>query len=131
MLSLLIFIILQNGVATILSTLSPVALMKCIKNEVELEGFRSAHVKDGIAVVRGLRWVEEQVASGAVVTEIDLSDKLADFRREEEHSHGPSFSTIAGAGENGAIIHYSPPREGSRVIGQNDMLLVDSGGQYK
>ncbi|RVE41036.1 hypothetical protein evm_014314 [Chilo suppressalis] len=50
---------------------------------------------------------------------------------EELYSHGPSFSTIAGAGENGAIIHYSPPREGSRVIGKYDMLLVDSGGQYK
>ncbi|CAH0404029.1 unnamed protein product [Chilo suppressalis] len=120
-----------DGVASILSTLSPVASIKCVKNDVELAGFRTAHIKDGIAVVRGLRWVEESVAAGEVVTEIDLSDKLAQLRSEELYSHGPSFSTIAGAGENGAIIHYSPPREGSRVIGKYDMLLVDSGGQYK
>ncbi|XP_013189002.2 xaa-Pro aminopeptidase ApepP [Amyelois transitella] len=120
----------EAGNASILSTLSPVSNIKCIKNDVELSGFRSAHVKDGVAVVRGLRWIEEAVAAGEVITEIDLSDKLAEFRREEADSYGPSFSTIAGAGENGAVIHYSPPREGSRVIRSDDMLLVDSGGQY-
>ncbi|XP_068627143.1 xaa-Pro aminopeptidase ApepP-like [Battus philenor] len=115
-----------------LSTLSPVALMKCVKNNVELQGFRSAHVKDGIAVVRFLRWVHEMVASGANVTEINVSDKLEEFRRDEQHFVGPSFPTIAGAGENGAIIHYKPSREGEqRVIKPDDMLLVDSGAQYK
>ncbi|XP_052748416.1 xaa-Pro aminopeptidase ApepP-like isoform X2 [Galleria mellonella] len=94
-------------------------------------GFRNAHIKDGVALVRGLRWVEEQVAAGANITEIDVSDKLEEFRRMEVDSHGPSFATIAGAGKNGAVIHYKPPLEGSRVIGRNDMLLVDSGGQYK
>ncbi|KAL0858469.1 hypothetical protein ABMA27_012338 [Loxostege sticticalis] len=122
-----------NGTLNILATLnSPVALMKCIKNEVELKGFRSAHVKDGIAVVRAFRWLEEQVAAGANITEMDLSDKLQELRYEEEDSHGPSFSTIAGAGENGAMIHYSPSREGvQKVIRKEDMVLVDSGGQYK
>ncbi|KAL4711040.1 hypothetical protein ACJJTC_015216 [Scirpophaga incertulas] len=114
----------------ILSTLSPVALVKCVKNDVELEGFRSAHIKDGIAVVRGLRWVEEQVANGVAVTEMDISNTLLEFRAQENDSYGPSFSTIAGAGENGAIIHYRPPEVGSRVITKEDMLLVDSGGHY-
>ncbi|XP_063836186.1 xaa-Pro aminopeptidase ApepP-like [Ostrinia nubilalis] len=122
-----------SGTVNILATLnSPVVLMKCIKNEVELRGFRSAHVKDGIAAVRGFRWLEEQVASGVEVTEMDLSDKLAELRRNETDNYGPSFSTIAGAGENGAMIHYSPSREGlQRVITKDDMVLVDSGGQYK
>ncbi|KAM3955002.1 xaa-Pro aminopeptidase ApepP-like, partial [Aphomia sociella] len=126
-----IFLAAESGDVNILATLSPVALIKCVKNDVELQGFRRAHIKDGVALVRGLRWVEEQVASGATVTEIDLSDKLEEFRSLEVEFQGPSFSTIAGAGENGAVIHYSPPREGSRMIGRNDMLLVDSGGQYK
>ncbi|VVC90750.1 unnamed protein product [Leptidea sinapis] len=120
-----------GGNVNILSTVSPVALMKCVKNDVELKGFRSAHVKDGIAVVRFLRWVHEAVDSGVNVTEIDIVDKLDELRGEEDHYRGPSFATIAGAGENGAIIHYKPSREGQqRVVTKEDMLLVDSGGQY-
>ncbi|XP_013163264.1 PREDICTED: probable Xaa-Pro aminopeptidase P [Papilio xuthus] len=120
-----------DGAMNTLSTVSPVALMKCIKNEVELKGFRSAHIKDGIAVVRFLRWVHESVSSGVNVTEIDVSDKLEELRHEEQYFMGPSFATIAGAGENGAIIHYKPSREGEqRVVKRDDMLLVDSGAQY-
>ncbi|XP_050682555.1 xaa-Pro aminopeptidase ApepP-like, partial [Leptidea sinapis] len=120
-----------GGNVNILSTVSPVALMKCVKNDVELKGFRSAHVKDGIAVVRFLRWVHEAVDSGVNVTEIDIVDKLDELRGEEDHYRGPSFATIAGAGENGAIIHYKPSREGQqRVVTKEDILLVDSGGQY-
>ncbi|CAK1550199.1 unnamed protein product [Leptosia nina] len=120
-----------EGSVKILSAVSPVALMKCVKNRVELEGFRSAHVKDGVAVVRFLRWIHEQVDAGRNVTEIDVVDKLDALRGEEYGYRGPSFATIAGAGENGAIIHYKPSREGEqRVITKGDMLLVDSGGQY-
>ncbi|KAJ0184228.1 hypothetical protein K1T71_000651 [Dendrolimus kikuchii] len=122
----------SSGLVNTLRTVSPVALMKVIKNEVELRGFRSAHIKDGIAVVRSLYWVHQQVAAGVNVTEVNLSDKMEEFRGEEVDFMGPSFSTIAGAGENGAIIHYSPLRDGpQRVITKDDMLLVDSGGQYK
>ncbi|XP_004922254.1 xaa-Pro aminopeptidase ApepP [Bombyx mori] len=114
------------------SSVSPVALMKVIKNEVELQGFRNAHVKDGVAVVRALYWLHRQLDTGAEVTEVGLVNKLAEYRSEETDSMGPSFSTIAGAGENGAIIHYSPLSEGpQRVITKDDMVLVDSGGQYK
>ncbi|XP_072946659.1 xaa-Pro aminopeptidase ApepP-like [Epargyreus clarus] len=121
-----------GGTTNTLSTLSPVALMKCVKNEVELRGFRSAHIKDGTAVVRFLRWVHEEVAAGHNVTEVNASDKLQELRGEERDFMGPSFATIAGAGENGAIIHYKPSRDGpQRVITKDDMLLVDSGGQYK
>ncbi|XP_048002804.1 xaa-Pro aminopeptidase ApepP-like [Leguminivora glycinivorella] len=121
-----------EGKSTTLSTVSPVALMKTVKNEVELKGFRSAHIKDGIAVVRFLRWIHEQVDAGVNVTEVDVGNKLLELRGEEEDFMGASFSTIAGAGENGAIIHYEADPEGpQRVITKDDMLLVDSGGQYK
>ncbi|CAG5000130.1 unnamed protein product [Parnassius apollo] len=121
----------SDGAMNTLSTVSPVALMKCIKNEVELRGFRSAHIKDGIAVVRFLRWVHERVAAGENVTEINVSDKLEELRGEEQYFMGPSFATIAGAGENGAVIHYKPSREGEqRVIKPDEILLVDSGAQY-
>ncbi|XP_041983569.1 xaa-Pro aminopeptidase ApepP-like [Aricia agestis] len=121
-----------NSAVTTLSTVSPVALMKCIKNEVELKGFRNAHIKDGLAVVRFLRWVHAQVDAGVAVTEIDVVNKLDELRGEELDYFGPSFSTIAGAGENGAVIHYKPSPEGEqRVITKDDMLLVDSGGQYR
>ncbi|XP_047040139.1 xaa-Pro aminopeptidase ApepP-like [Helicoverpa zea] len=127
-----IVLAIENGPARILSTsISPVALKKCVKNDVELQGFRLAHIKDGTAVVRSLYWVEKQVADGVNVTEVQLSKMMEKLRGEEENFMGPSFSTIAGAGENGAIIHYSPQEEGpQRVIRADDMLLVDSGGQY-
>ncbi|GBP68689.1 Xaa-Pro aminopeptidase 1 [Eumeta japonica] len=114
-----------------LSTVTPVALMKCVKNEVELRGFRNAHVKDGLAVVRFLRWLHERVDAGDEVTEMDASDELEKLRKEEDHFEGPSFTTIAGAGENGAIIHYSPSRDPPEtIITKDKMFLVDSGGQY-
>ncbi|XP_045456243.1 xaa-Pro aminopeptidase ApepP-like [Melitaea cinxia] len=120
-----------NKAISTLSTVSPVALMKCVKNEVELQGFRASHIRDGVAVVRFLRWVHEQVSSGNNVTEINVVDKLDELRGEEDYYKGLSFPTIAGTGSNGAIIHYNPSREGPQeVIQRNHMLLVDSGGQY-
>ncbi|CAH4034401.1 unnamed protein product [Pieris brassicae] len=120
-----------NGKFNIITSISPVALMKCVKNDVELQGFRSAHIKDGLAVVRFLRWVHQEVDTGVNVTEIDVVNKLNELRSEEFGYCGPSFATIAGAGENGAVIHYKPSTEGDqRVIRKEDMLLVDSGGQY-
>ncbi|XP_059050386.1 xaa-Pro aminopeptidase ApepP-like [Achroia grisella] len=117
---------------TLVSEVSPVALMKLVKNQVELEGFRNCHVRDGVAVVRFLRWLHEQVDSNQTITEIQAADKLLEFRKDEADFMGPSFETIAGAGANGAIIHYSPSRGGPQVvINQRDMFLLDSGGQYK
>ncbi|CAH2064533.1 unnamed protein product, partial [Iphiclides podalirius] len=116
----------------LISEVSPVALAKLIKNEVELQGFRDCHVRDGIAVVRFFRWLHSEIDGGATVTEIQAADRLLEFRKEEVDFLGPSFETIAGAGENGAIIHYSPSRTGEqRVIKKDDMFLLDSGGQYR
>ncbi|KOB75681.1 Uncharacterized protein OBRU01_07008, partial [Operophtera brumata] len=95
-------------------------------------GFRNAHIKDGVAVVRALFWVHQQVDAGVNVTEVQLSNKMRDLRADEIDFMGPSFATIAGAGQNGAIIHYKPSDVGEQtVIRKEDMLLVDSGGQYK
>ncbi|XP_063836323.1 xaa-Pro aminopeptidase ApepP-like isoform X1 [Ostrinia nubilalis] len=114
------------------SEVSPIALMKLIKNEVELEGFRQCHIRDGIAVVRFFKWLHDRIDSGAEVTEIQASDKLLEFRKDEKDFMGPSFATIPGAGPNGAIIHYNPSREGAQtVIQRGNMFLLDSGGQYK
>ncbi|XP_075989661.1 xaa-Pro aminopeptidase ApepP-like isoform X2 [Anticarsia gemmatalis] len=116
----------------LISEVSPVSLMKLVKNDVELEGFRQCHIRDGIAVIRLFKWLHDQIDAGATVTEIQASDKLLEFRKDESDFMGPSFSTIPGAGPNGAIIHYSPSRDGpQKIIEKNDMFLLDSGGQYK
>ncbi|XP_064076158.1 xaa-Pro aminopeptidase ApepP-like isoform X1 [Vanessa tameamea] len=115
----------------LVSEMSPVALAKLVKNPVELEGFRQCHIRDGIAVVRFFKWLHDQIDGGTTVTEVQAADKLLEFRTEEKYFMGPSFETIPGAGENGAIIHYSPSRDGpQREIRANDMFLLDSGGQY-
>uniref|UniRef100_A0A2A4K1N0 Aminopeptidase P N-terminal domain-containing protein n=1 Tax=Heliothis virescens TaxID=7102 RepID=A0A2A4K1N0_HELVI len=117
---------------TLISEISPVALMKLIKNDVELQGFRECHKRDGIAVIRLLKWLHDQIDSGKNITEIQAADKLLEFRKDEEDFMGPSFETIPGAGPNGAIIHYSPSRDGvQKVIEKTEMFLLDSGGQYK
>ncbi|XP_061726966.1 xaa-Pro aminopeptidase ApepP-like [Cydia pomonella] len=115
----------------LISEVSPVALAKLIKNEVELLGFRNCHVRDGVAVSRLLRWLHVQLDSGATVTEPQAAEKLLEFRKEEADFMGPSFETIAGAGPNGAIIHYTPSKDSPTVIKRDDMFLLDSGGQYK
>ncbi|KAM3955127.1 aminopeptidase P isoform 2-T2 [Aphomia sociella] len=117
---------------TLISEVSPVALMKLVKNEVELEGFRQCHIRDGIAVVRFLKWLQDQIDENQFLSEIQAADKLLEFRKQEADFMGPSFETIAGAGSNGAVIHYSASRTGpQRIINQRDMFLLDSGGQYK
>ncbi|CAH0404030.1 unnamed protein product [Chilo suppressalis] len=116
----------------LISEVSPVALMKLIKNDVELEGFRACHIRDGVAVVRFFNWLHNHLGANKIVTEVQATDKLLEFRKEEEDFMGPSFDTIAGAGANGAIIHYTASREGPQTPILNDqMFLLDSGGQYR
>jgi len=108
---------------------SPVTLFKALKNEVEVEGMRKAHVRDGVAMVRFLKWLEEAVPAGGV-TELGICDKLVEFRSQGEHFRGPSFGTIASYKEHGAVIHYEPAPETDVAVGSDGILLVDSGGQY-
>jgi Xaa-Pro aminopeptidase len=108
----------------------PIALMKAIKNPIEIEGARAAQRRDGAAFVRFLAWLDGAAPSGRL-TEIDAVAALESFRRETGMLKDVSFPTIAGAGPNGAIVHYRVTRASNRRIAPNDLLLIDSGGQYE
>lgn len=109
---------------------SPVTDFKSVKNEVEIRGFRGAHVQDGIAMVRFFKWLEETVPSGKV-TENSAAGKLEEFRRMGEYFVGLSFNTISGYAGHGAIIHYDPAQaETETSLAPDGLYLVDSGGQY-
>uniref|UniRef100_A0A2N9EFK7 Xaa-Pro aminopeptidase n=1 Tax=Fagus sylvatica TaxID=28930 RepID=A0A2N9EFK7_FAGSY len=130
---------------------SPLALAKAIKNPVELEGLKKAHIRDGAAVVQYLVWLDQQVqeiygASGYFLdkvgankkkhsetmklTEVTASDKLEGFRASKEHFRGLSFPTISSVGPNAAIIHYAPHAETCAEFDPDRIYLFDSGAQY-
>ena len=119
---------LLDGARPILAP-SPIPRMKARKNEVELAGIRSAHRRDGAAMVRFLRWLERTVPAGEV-TEMSAAAKLDGFRSEGEHFRGPSFPTIAGYADHGAIIHYSVDEESDVPLRPEGLFLVDSGAHY-
>lgn len=118
-----------EGVSTH-EALTPAALMKMIKNEAETEGMKRAHVLDGIAVTKLIRWLKE-TAHTVPKTELSVAEKLKELRLSNEECFDLSFETIAGYGPNGAIIHYSPTPESDAEVKPEGFLLVDSGGQYK
>lgn len=109
---------------------SPVDLMKSMKNETELNGFRKAMIKDGVALVKFFIWLEEAVPAGGV-TEVTIEEKLREFRSQQDMFVGESFSTIAGYKGNGAIVHYHAMPETCLEIKPEGLLLIDSGAQYK
>jgi Xaa-Pro aminopeptidase len=108
----------------------PISLMKAVKNAVEIEGARAAHVRDGAAVTRFLAWFDRE-APGGKLTEIDTVAALESFRRDTGLLKDVSFPTIAGAGPNGAIVHYRVTRASNQRINPGELFLVDSGGQYQ
>ncbi|MGA2565752.1 MAG: aminopeptidase P family protein [Pseudolabrys sp.] len=108
----------------------PIALMKAVKNHAEVVGSRAAHQRDGVAVARFLAWLEREAPSGGV-TEIDAVEALESFRRDTGLLKDISFPTIAGSGSNGAIVHYRVTRASNRMIGKNELFLIDSGAQYE
>jgi Xaa-Pro aminopeptidase len=108
---------------------SPVTRFKAVKNVVEQEGMRACHVRDGVAMVRFLRWIDEHVPQGGV-TEMSAGEKLDGIRGEMEHVRGLSFETIAGYQAHGAVIHYRSTEKTDCEIRPEGLLLVDSGGQY-
>jgi Xaa-Pro aminopeptidase len=107
----------------------PCQLPKAIKNAAEIEGAREAHRRDGAALVKFFTWLDKQMKE-APPTEIAASDKLAEFRAAQDLCQGPSFDTISGAGEHGAIVHYRAVPESDKQLAPNMMYLLDSGGQY-
>ncbi len=107
----------------------PCRMPKACKNAAEIEGMRVAHLRDGAAMVEFLAWLDDQAPKGGL-TEIDVVSALEGFRRATNALHDISFDTISGAGPNGAIMHYRVTEETNRAVGLNELLLVDSGGQY-
>ncbi|KAJ7931330.1 peptidase M24, structural domain-containing protein [Mycena leptocephala] len=105
---------------------SPVAEMKAIKNETELEGFRQSHIRDGAALARYFAWLEEQLVAGVELNESQAADKLEEFRSELDLFRGLSFPTISSTGPNGAIIHYCPDANDCAVVKQDQIYLCDS-----
>ena len=109
---------------------SPVKRMKTIKNDTEIEGFKQAMLKDGIAMVKFLYWLDKQLSEGETLTEISVSDELASLRAEQTLFRGLSFDTIAGYEAHGAIVHYESTPETDVPLRPEGLLLLDSGAQY-
>lgn len=108
---------------------SPVARMKSLKNATERDGMRAAHLRDGVALVRFLHWLQSAWQGGAL-DEYTASQRLDELRASGEHFRDLSFPTISGFGPNGAIVHYRVTPENAAKIGDSAPYLVDSGAQY-
>ncbi|WP_430812213.1 MULTISPECIES: aminopeptidase P family protein [unclassified Carboxylicivirga] len=103
--------------------------LKARKNQVEIENFRKAMVKDGVAMTRFLYWLDNNIGK-ETITELSAAEKLSFFRAEQNNYHGDSFNTISGYAANGAIVHYAVTPESAQVLAPKGLYLVDSGGQY-
>ncbi|KAL0455076.1 UNVERIFIED_CONTAM: Aminopeptidase P2 [Sesamum latifolium] len=120
----------QSCGPTVVYRSSPVSLAKAVKNEAELEGMRNCHLRDAAALAQFWAWLEEEIGNGVILTEVDVSDKLLEFRSRQDGFIGTSFDTISGSGANGAIIHYKPEPNSCSIIDAEKLFLLDSGAQY-
>ena len=107
----------------------PIYKLKSIKNYTEIKNMEDAHIEDGVALTKFIYWIKNNIKSN--LTELSIEKKLENFRKKNKNYIYPSFTTIAGSGPNGAIIHYRSNKNTNRKILEKDLLLVDSGGQYK
>ena len=108
---------------------NPEILMKCIKNDVQVENLKAAHLKDGIAHTRFMYWLKTN--SGEFpVTELSASQKLEEFRAMQDEFIGPSFAPISAYGEHGAIVHYSADEESNVELKPGKLFMTDTGGHY-
>ena len=107
----------------------PTYLLKAIKNKIEIKNMINAHIFDGAALTKFLYWIKK--VNKKQINEVQAQNKLESFRKMNKNYLYPSFDTIAGSGKNGAIVHYRAKKENCRIIRKEDILLCDSGGQYK
>jgi Xaa-Pro aminopeptidase len=121
--------ILEAAGAKIVSGDDPCILPKAIKNAVEIEGARAAHVRDGAAMVRFLAWLDERAASGKL-DEISAAIQLEEFRHETGKLRDLSFDSISAAGPHGAVVHYRPTTASNLRLKPRSLYLIDSGAQY-
>ncbi|ARJ48770.1 aminopeptidase P family protein [Candidatus Pelagibacter sp. RS40] len=120
---------LINSRFLIRKRVDPIYDLKSIKNKIEIKNMIEAHIKDGVAVTKFLFWIKN--SNVKKLDEIKVEKKLESFRKKSKNYLFPSFSTIAGSGPNGAIIHYRSNIKSNRKLNKDHLLLVDSGGQYK
>ena len=113
----------------ILKFQDPIYQLKSIKNSTEINNMINAHISDGVAVTKFIHWIT--VINKKRITEFEAQKKLENFRRQNKRYLYPSFNTIAGAGSNGAIVHYRANKKKAKLIDKKDIFLFDSGGQYK
>ena len=122
-------LVTENG-GKVMRGSDPIAPMKAVKNTTEIAGARAAQLRDGVAMARFLAWFDREAPHGQL-TEVDAVEALESFRRDTGLLKDVSFPTIAGAGPDGAIVHYRVTRNSNRRIGSGELFLVDSGGQYE
>ncbi len=120
---------LEQAGASVVRGADPTTLPRACKNAVEIEGARAAHIRDGTALARFLRWVATEAAQ-TLPSELDVVAKLEGFREATGALKDLSFDTIAGAASNGAIVHYRPTKRLAKHLERGSLLLVDSGAQY-
>lgn len=113
----------------IIDRMNPTAMAKAVKNPVEIENERKAHIKDGVAVTRFICWLKKNIGS-VPMTEISVSDYLEELRKQQEGYLEPSFDTISAYRENAAMCHYSATPDSNKTLEPKGLYLVDSGGQY-
>ncbi|SIR25701.1 aminopeptidase P family protein [Pontibacter lucknowensis] len=113
----------------VIQTTNPTTFLKAIKNEVEVENTRKTMVKDGVALTRFFKWLEENLGK-ETITELSVADKVLEFRAEQEGFVGESFDTIAGYKAHGALPHYKATPESDVELKADGLFLLDSGGQY-
>lgn len=118
---------LEERGAKVKHLIDPTIKPKAQKTDAEIKAIRKAHIQDGVALVKFLKWLEEE---GVGQTEISVTEKLESFRAQSAHFKGNSFPTIAGFGSNGAIVHYRADEQTNRTLEEGNLLLIDSGGQY-
>ena len=113
----------------VVDALSPIPTMKSVKNDTEVEGYRRAMQRDGVAMVKFLCWLEKAVERGGE-TECSIDRKLTELRSQQSHYRGLSFDTIAGYADHGAIVHYEATPATDIALRPEGLLLLDSGAQY-
>jgi len=123
-------LVLERGGATLVAGEDPVLIPRACKNSVELAGTRHAHIRDAVAEICFLAWLDAEVAAGRLHDEAVLSDKLFSFRERGEHFHECSFDTISAAGANAAMCHYNHLNAEPATLQMDTVYLLDSGGQY-
>jgi Xaa-Pro aminopeptidase len=127
--SAFVFNTLETNGAKIVRSQDPTVLPRATKNDTEIDGTRRAHARDGVALVRFLHWFDQEAPKDQL-TEIDICKALEGFRIETGALQDLSFDSISGAGPNGAMCHYRVTSETNRKLDQDNLFLIDSGGQY-